>query len=228
MKKNKINILGISSATNTVSAAIFNGATISECSVAGDNARSEQLIPLIDEVIKRSGLKLSDMDAVAVTSGPGSYSGLRGGVATAKGLVAALKIPVISVKTLDCAAYNFIDHEGTVLVALHACKDEYNIALFGCNNAKVKRLTKDMTVTLDKLSKVISKVEGDLLISCDRDIKDSFKAGSVRFASSASAIPWAKNTAVIATEKFNDKDTENALSFVPVYSHKPNIREWKK
>lgn len=227
-EKHEKTILGISSATNTMGAAVYNGKLMAECSISGDRARSEQIVPLINEVLQRSGLKIKDIDAVAVTKGPGSYSGLRGGIAVAKGLVAALDIPIISVPTLDSAAYNFIDFEGTFLVALHACKDEYNISLFGAHKGVVKRLTKDIVTTIDGISKVINKVEGELTISCDREIAGIIKNKNIRIASRTSAVPWARNTAVIGSEKFKKHEFVDALTLVPEYSHKPNIREWKK
>jgi tRNA threonylcarbamoyladenosine biosynthesis protein TsaB len=227
VKHDKI-ILGITSATNTMGAAVYNGKLLAECSVSGDQARSEQIVPLIDEVLKRCGLKIKDVDAVSVTTGPGSYSGLRGGVAVAKALVSALDIPVTAVPTLDSAAYNFIDFEGTILLALHACKDDYNIALFGAHNGAIKRLTKDVVTTLDGLSKVMGSVEGALTISCDREIADSVKNKKIKIASKTSAVPWARNTAIIGSQKLDHHEVVDAMLLVPEYSHKPNIREWKK
>jgi tRNA threonylcarbamoyladenosine biosynthesis protein TsaB len=204
-------ILGLSSATNTVGAAIIDGdCVISECSVTGDRARSERLISLVDEVIEKAGLDIKKIDAVAVATGPGSYSGLRGGLATAKALTAVLNKPIISVATLDAAAYNYIGHNGTVLVALNACRDDYNMALFGFENGLMKRLTKDITVKLSKIKEVVSQVKGELTVAIDN------------------AIPLAKNVAILGLAKLKNGETEDYLTLVPEYSHKPNIREYAK
>lgn len=227
MKRSRI--LGLSSATNTVGAAVVDtDGIVSECSVSGEVAKSEKLVRLVDEALKQASLKISDIDAVAVAAGPGSYSGLRGSLATAKAFARSLEIPIISVSTLDAAAYNFIDHSGTVLVAINACRDEYNCALFGSYKGEMNRLTDDVTVQLDRMADLFSRVEGDLTIACDRDIKGSIKNGSVVFASQIAAVPLARNVAAIGLEKFLKKDLEDLISLKPTYSHKPNIREFKK
>lgn len=228
-QEKNIKILGLASATNTIGAAlVIDGVMAAESTITGDRVRSEKLISLANDAISRSGLEAKDLDAVAVATGPGSYSGLRGGIATAKGLAAALDIPIISVPTLDAAAYNFIDHSGTVLVAINACKDDYNTALFGFNGGSMKRLTDDMTLKLSRLSEVVSKITGVLTVACDRDISGSIKKENIFLASSRSATPRAGNVAMLGLAKYRRKEFSDALTLVPVYSHKPNIREFKK
>ena len=225
----QIRILGLSSATNTVGAAVVDAERVlSESSVSGDVARSEKLIGLADRALGQASLKIGDVDAVAVAIGPGSYSGLRGAVATAKGLAASLDIPVISVPTLDAAAYNFIGRSGTVLVAINACRDDYNAALFGFSGGSMKRLTDDVTMKLERITELISQVRGELTVACDRDISGHFKSRTVAFAPVISAIPYARNVATIGLAKFRKKDFEDLILLKPVYSHKPNIREFSK
>jgi tRNA threonylcarbamoyladenosine biosynthesis protein TsaB len=83
---------------------------------------------------------------VAVAVGPGSYSGLRGGLAVAKTLAQTLKVPLAGISTLEAIAYNLINVEGTMAVILDAKADEYNFALFGASRGKLKRLTGDMVL----------------------------------------------------------------------------------
>ena len=100
-------ILYIESSTLTCSVAISRNAEILALKESHDQsyAHSEKLVTYIDEVIKQAGLKPSDLDAVCVSKGPGSYTGLRIGVSAAKGLCYGLGIPLLSVGSLESIAY---------------------------------------------------------------------------------------------------------------------------
>ena len=69
------------------------------------NSHAEKLLPFVDEVFKKSGVKKNELDAVCISEGPGSYTGLRIGTSSAKGLCHALDIPLIAISTLQCMAY---------------------------------------------------------------------------------------------------------------------------
>ena len=228
MGDGKLKVLGIASATNTIGAAVVDeDLVIAECSVSGKTAQTEKLIILVDEVLRKSSIKIKDIDAVAVTIGPGSYSGLRGGLATAKGLVKSLNIPMISVSTLHAIAYNFIDITGIVAVAINACRDDYNFALFGVGSGSLKRLTGDLTVKQGKIEEVFSSISGKIILACDERMKGKIKNENVLFAEPKNIVPWAVNVARIGLEKLRKKEVEDYISLAPTYSHKPNIREFK-
>jgi tRNA threonylcarbamoyladenosine biosynthesis protein TsaB len=222
-------VLGITSAIGIIGAGICGEDNVlAECSVSGKIVQTEKLIPLINDVLKKTKLKISDIDAVAVTTGPGSYSGLRGGLATAKGLVEALDIPIISVSTLHAIAYNFADIEGTVAVAVNACRDDYNFSLWGSNRGELKRLTADITVKIDRILEVMSSVKGKITLAADAALKKSVKSDNILLADPRNAIPWAVNVARIGLEKLRNKEVDDYINISPSYSHKPNIREYKK
>ena len=132
--------LGISCAVDTIGAALIDeNKILAEFSTSGRDAKSENLVSIIDSVLSKADTSISKINGISVTRGPGSYSGLRGGLAVAKSFSQSLKVPLAGVSTLDAVAYNFIDNTGTVAVMLHACKDEYNTALFAINAGKINR-----------------------------------------------------------------------------------------
>ena len=222
-------ILGITSALKTIGAAIIDEMDIlSESSISGKISQSEKLISLVDNAIKRTRIKPDALDAVAVTIGPGSYSGLRGGLATAKALVSALNIPIISVSTLYAVAYNFINSDQTVVVAINAMREEYNLALFGANQGQIKRLTDDLIVKSDRIFEVLLKVKGRIMLASDENLYKKIKNQNIMFAEAGDTIAWARNVAMIGLEKLKKNETEDYLSLTPSYSHSPNIREFKK
>jgi len=102
-------ILLIETATQVCSVALsVNGETIFEKEEIGQNLHASNLTLFIEEVIKASGVKYSELDAIAISKGPGSYTGLRIGVSTAKGLCYALEKPLMAIATLEMMAAGFM------------------------------------------------------------------------------------------------------------------------
>ena len=100
-------ILGIDSYSLVASAAIVTDDILTaEYTVNFKKTHSQTLLPMIDEIVSMTGTDLEEIDAIAVSGGPGSFTGLRIGSATAKGLGLALKKPLIHVPTVDALAYN--------------------------------------------------------------------------------------------------------------------------
>jgi len=100
-------ILGIESSSLVASVAIVeDGVTMAEYTANFKKTHSQTLLPMIDSMVELLGIELSTIDAIAVSGGPGSFTGLRIGSATAKGLGLALNKQMIHVQTLDATAYN--------------------------------------------------------------------------------------------------------------------------
>lgn len=224
--------LGISTAGPVMSAAVVvDGGVSAEFSVSGGNARTEKLIPMVDEVLKKADLSISKIDGIAVVKGPGSYSGLRGGLAAAKSFAGTLKVPIVGVSTLEAIAYNFINSYGTIAVLVHACRDEYNIALFASDGKALKRLTDDLVVKFDRSVELFSQINGKLVLAAEeklyREILKKNKNSQLEAADPKDTVPWAINAARIGVMKLKAGEKEDYLTLSPEYSHKPNIREYK-
>jgi len=227
--------LGISSAmsASAMGASVVNDDDIlAEFSVSGREAKAENLVSMVDAVLKKAGLKISDMEGIAVTKGPGSYSGLRGGLAVAKSIAGALTIPVAGVSTIEAVAYNFTDSCATVAVIIHACRDEYNMALFSSGAEGIKRLTEDTVIKLSGVSRFFSKIKGGMILASEERVyEEVIKNGvcpGIRPCEPKNLVPWAVNVARIGAKKFGSGIKEDYLSMVPDYSHDPNIREFGK
>ena len=104
-------IISIETSTDVCSVALHNnGKLLKELILHEPRAHAAKLAPLIDEIFKSQRLALSDLQAVAVSSGPGSYTGLRIGTSTAKGICFALNIPLIAIPTLELLAFAVKPH----------------------------------------------------------------------------------------------------------------------
>ncbi|VAW21152.1 tRNA threonylcarbamoyladenosine biosynthesis protein TsaB, partial [hydrothermal vent metagenome] len=135
-------ILNIETATKNCSVSIANNGetiTLKELN-SGEYSHAEKLHEFIEEVIRKSKIQLSDLKAVAVSKGPGSYTGLRIGVSAAKGLCFALDIPLISVDTLRTLALSVSITDGCVIPLLDARRMEVYSSVFDFNNKKIREV----------------------------------------------------------------------------------------
>ncbi len=112
-------LLAIDSSTEQAGVALFNGETIAEISWAAGRSQTTSLLGEIDHLLRLHRIGLSDVGVIAVATGPGAFSALRVGVATAKGLVLARNLPIIGLPTLDASAAPF-SRQGIPVVAVVA------------------------------------------------------------------------------------------------------------
>lgn len=155
-------ILSIDSSAVTASAALTDGDKVikSEFINAG-LTHSETLLPMIKSVM--AGYSTSDLDAIAVTAGPGSFTGVRIGVATVKGIAFENNTPCISVSTLEAIAYNFTDTDCIVCAVMDARRMQFYNALFEVKNGKVYRICDDRAISIDDLRKELSAYENAVI-----------------------------------------------------------------
>ncbi|MBE0616380.1 MAG: tRNA (adenosine(37)-N6)-threonylcarbamoyltransferase complex dimerization subunit type 1 TsaB [Proteobacteria bacterium] len=123
--------LAIDTADRTVGVALLvSGQVVAEYIETSAYRHSERLFALIDEALLGAGLARDDLTAVAVTTGPGSFTGLRVGLATAKGLAFALGLPIVGISTLEALAWGAMPFPGTILPILDARKRQVYAAAF--------------------------------------------------------------------------------------------------
>lgn len=116
------------------------------------NTHSETLLPMMEAVMKAAHITVSDIDLFAVSAGPGSFTGVRIGVATVKGLAFGKDKPCIGVSTLEALAYNLIGFEGIACPVMNARRSQVYTALFEVNGtAELRRLTPDRAISIAEL-----------------------------------------------------------------------------
>lgn len=124
-------ILGIDSSGMVASVAIVqDDVIIAEYTMNHKKTHSETLLPMIDEIVKTSETKLEELDAIAIAAGPGSFTGLRIGAATAKGLAMAVDKPIIPIKTCEGLAFNMWGAEGLVCPIIDARRNQVYTGLY--------------------------------------------------------------------------------------------------
>ncbi|MCX6180046.1 MAG: tRNA (adenosine(37)-N6)-threonylcarbamoyltransferase complex dimerization subunit type 1 TsaB [Chlorobiales bacterium] len=126
-----MNILAIECTHAALSVAVMKTGIVTEIKSADWRKAAEALVPLIEEVMEAGRLKQQDLDCIAVSSGPGSFTSLRIGIAVAKGIAYGLGIPLIPVPTMPAMAASLqADIGGVVMVVIQARKGEYYYASY--------------------------------------------------------------------------------------------------
>lgn len=160
-------ILGLDSSGLVASVAVVEAGadeevTVAEYTVNYKKTHSQTLLPMLDEVAKMIELDLSAIDAIAVAGGPGSFTGLRIGSATAKGLGLALKKPLISIPTLEGLAYNMCGTDKIVCPIMDARRGQVYTGIYEFDGPDLVVLEDQMAVSIEEL--------GEKLLTYDREI----------------------------------------------------------
>ncbi|WP_367924029.1 tRNA (adenosine(37)-N6)-threonylcarbamoyltransferase complex dimerization subunit type 1 TsaB [uncultured Ruthenibacterium sp.] len=153
-------IFGLDSTGKTASAAILkDGELIYESYLAAGLTHSETLITLCDNALKAVKLQIKDVDLFAVTHGPGSFTGLRIGLAAVKGLAFPLQIPCTGISTLEALAWG-LRTNGSALCALDARRGEVYYAAFSVKDGTVTRLCEDASAPASQLGELVASLPG--------------------------------------------------------------------
>ena len=145
-------ILGLDSSGIVASVAVVDEDNVlAEYTVNYKKTHSQTLLPMLDEIVKMTELDLNTIDAIAVAAGPGSFTGLRIGSATAKGLGLALKKPLAAVPTVEALAYNLYDTSGLICPLMDARRNQVYTGVYQFENHKMVTVKEQMAVSVTEL-----------------------------------------------------------------------------
>ncbi|GFZ31208.1 tRNA (adenosine(37)-N6)-threonylcarbamoyltransferase complex dimerization subunit type 1 TsaB [Clostridium zeae] len=145
-------VLSVDSSSSSATVALVSSSSVvSEINITDKKQHSEILMTMIDSILKLSNLSINDIDGYVVSKGPGSFTGLRIGMATIKGLSLGSKKPTISISNLDGLAYNVITHNGIICPIMDALRGNVYTALYKNVSGKLERLTDYMILSIDEL-----------------------------------------------------------------------------
>ncbi len=209
-------ILCLETATTNCSVGLsLNGKLIG---LKEDNTKgyshAEKLHLFIQDVLKEAGKTLQDLDAIAVSKGPGSYTGLRIGVSAAKGLCFSLNIPMISVPTLDLLVHQLKDKPGMKIAMLDARRMEVYAAVFSQDLSQVRDTNAEI-LDQTSFSEYLQKSKVHFIGNGVAKFREIISSENAVFHEQK--FPSASEMAEIAEVKYQKSDTEDVAYFEPYY-----------
>lgn len=225
--------LGIDSSASAASAAVVeNGKLLGEFFVNTKQTHSQTLLPMVQGLLQTVGHSCNEVDVLAVSHGPGSFTGVRIGVACVKGIALPNDIPCVGVSTLEAIAYGGISVEGAVLCAVMdaRCSQVYN-ALFQVEKGVLRRLTDDRALAIADLEKECRAYGEKLLLLGDGAAlcHKTFEAWGAKLAPESIRFQRASSVALLGEQAAHQGSTVSASSLAPVYLRLPQAeRELKK
>ena len=151
-------ILAIESSALTASVAVYDSdRLLGEYTVNNGNTHSETLLPMVESLLGFLNLSVSDVELFAVSAGPGSFTGIRIGVATLKGLAFGSGKPCVGVSTLEAMAYRLQAPNGLICPVMNARRKQVYTALFREQNGELLRLMPDSAIAIEELDKILSQ-----------------------------------------------------------------------
>lgn len=218
-------ILAIESSSLVASVAIVeDGVTMAEYSANFKKTHSQTMLPMIDSMVSLLGIELSTIDAIAVSGGPGSFTGLRIGSATAKGLGLALNKPLIHVPTLDGTAYNLYGAGGLICPIMDARRNQVYTGIYRFEKefrVVMEQDAMDMGVLIDKLNEMGERVIflGDGVPVHEKMIREKM-AVPFDFAPAHMNRQRAASVAALGSVYFTEGKIETAAEYGPDYLRK--------
>ncbi|MGN0492095.1 MAG: tRNA (adenosine(37)-N6)-threonylcarbamoyltransferase complex dimerization subunit type 1 TsaB [Acutalibacteraceae bacterium] len=230
-------ILSIDCSAGPASAAVSeDGKILASSFVNVKLTHSQTLMPMIESTLSAALLNFGDIEGIAINCGPGSFTGIRIGIAAAKGLAAPRGLPCVGVSTLLSMSYNYTDTDCIVCAVMDArCNQVYN-ALFEVEDGKITRLCDDRAVLCEELAEDLKKVSQSMqkcviIVGDGTEVFYPFAGDipNVRKSGEGCRYQNAASVALAARQAFLSGDTVSPDKLLPTYLRLPQAeRELKK
>lgn len=214
--------LGLDTSTKVASIAIIDDEkVIGEYSLSKDMSHSEKLMPMIKEVLDNIDLNIKDVGLYSVAIGPGSFTGLRIGIATVKSFSHLFAKPIVGVSTLESLAYNIYGNKSLIMPMLDARRDRVYTGLYKFENDKLVVVEdshileiEDLLEKLEGFDRIIVNGEGSLVYK--KEIQ-TLLGDRVCFGSFGQNITRAVSIAELGKRKYNEGKIDDAFTLIPEY-----------
>ncbi len=215
-------ILALDTSTMLATCAVLDeNRVLGEYSLNQEETHSEKLVPMVKEVLDSLGLKVSDIDLYGVATGPGSFTGLRIGVATIKAFAHLFDKPVVGISTLEALAFNFPYNE-VVVPMIDARRDRVYTGIYTWEDGKIKTIMEpdvlDIYDLLEKLDESYEKVlvNGDGSLLHREKIKERLKE-KVNLSTIGQNFCRATSIGELALINYNEGQINDYYTLVPEY-----------
>ena len=223
--------LAIDTATDNLSVALLKeGELIGELNWRTHQNHTAELIPTILHLLERAKSGLDDLKGVVVAKGPGSFTGLRVGITTAKGLAMSLRVPLVGVGTLEAWAYPYIDLDTQVCPIMEAGRGEIAAALFRKSDDNLKRIAEEHITTVDKLSSEIREPTifcANLSDATKEKLREVLTTNAL-LADVGEAVSRAAYVGRLGLVKMERNELDDPATLQPIYLRRPSITQPRK
>ena len=216
-------ILALDSSGIVASVAVVEDDNLlGEYTVNYKKTHSQTLLPMLDEVASMIELDLESVDAIAVAAGPGSFTGLRIGSATAKGLGLALKKPLIAIPTVEGLAYNLYDTKGLICPLMDARRSQVYTGIYRFENHKLHTVYGQCAVGIEEILERVNQLGKEVIFLGDgvsvfaKTIEETVKV-PYSFAPAHLNKQRASAVAALGMEYYRDGRVETAVEHKPEY-----------
>ena len=216
-------ILALDSSGIVASVAVVEDDNLlGEYTVNYKKTHSQTLLPMLDEVASMIELDMETIDAIAVAAGPGSFTGLRIGSATAKGLGLALKKPLIAIPTVEGLAYNLYDAKGLICPLMDARRSQVYTGIYQFEDHKLKTVVGQCAVGIEEILEKINQLGKEVIFLGDGAsvfAKTIEKTINVPYSFAPAHLNKQRASAVAALgmEYYRDGKKETAMEHKPEY-----------
>ena len=206
---------------------------LGEITIQAALTHSEQLVPHIDALLQMTGVAKKDIDHIVVSIGPGSFTGLRIGMGTAKALAYGLQIPIIGIMTMEAMAYNAMYTDQLIAVWIDAQKNNIYEALYRWEKGKLQCIEEPVVKDFDESLMALADRHCPVLFMGDGAFLDeeTIRETSEQFTIAAPpmAIPRAQSLLLAAQERIANKEFDDLMQVVPYYLRRSEAEVlWEK
>ena len=213
-------------------AVVEDGKVIAEVSTKHGKTHSQKILPMIKTTLSMLDREMKDVDLFASSIGPGSFTGLRIGVVTIKGLAYSLKKPAYGVPTLDALAYSMPDFNGIISPMLDARNNQVFTAFYRKLDGKLEKLSPDSGITIKEWIDKAREFNEDIMVLGDAadlhlpKLKEIF-ANKIFCPQLAMTYPRASAAALLAEEAYHNNNVKTAYELEPFYLRKSQAERLK-
>ena len=221
-------ILSIDTSSDVCSVCILDNMNlIKELNMFDSKTHSENLMPLVHELLDKTNLQLKDIECIVICNGPGSFTGIRIGISTVKAIAEVLNIPVVSVSSLDCLAYNE-EFDGTIC-SLIDCRNDNVYA--GIYDNKYNLMSEYLAIHINDLLPYLEKHENIMFVGTGAVLHKNLLTSSLpnkKIYFSNKNTQSAFSLGKCGYTKYMQGTTETADSVLPMYLRQSQAERMRK
>ncbi len=215
-------ILALDSTAKAAAVALLrDGELIAKDMHDDGNTHSSTLLPMVERLLKENSLSVSDIDLFAASAGPGSFTGVRIGAATLKGLAFGKGRPCVPVSALEALAYNMRDTDGIVCALMDARRGQFYTATFEVTDGEVKRITPDEAKSGEDIAAYLAQHETVYLVGDGAEVAKPFFGENAALAPSDRLLADGESVGLLALSLYKSGVSVTDAEFAPTYLRLP-------